>query len=151
VNDRTRGTIGLVSPALSDSLEVGIVVRYLLDRRSFNGVAPRLTANASAAMTRRGWQDPAKGIVPTDALIDVVSGDVTDVCTRLGNYPHEYVDIAPVATQSTRLLKVACDTPHHQIVSPRNPTGTYHVRMSQSMFDASAPLCGMCGSRMSLV
>lgn len=145
VNDRTRGTLGLVSPVLSDSLEVGLVVAYLTTRRAHNGgTAPRMTARCASAMTAIGWADPSRSIVPNDAIITRVGRAVDATVAELGAYPHEYVDITPTAVQTTRLLKVVCSGESSNAHDP------YILRMSGGQFDRGRPGCGVCGLGMTL-
>lgn len=147
VMDDNGRALGLVNPTLSDSVEVAIVALYLSDRFRVNGVGARLTATACRWLTMKGWQDVASGkIIPSEDLIALAEEKVRWMeDAGFGAYPHALVPVQARRTQTTRLLKVACTG------NTMRAHEEYIVRMSAAQFDRGAPMCGVCGSRMSLV
>jgi hypothetical protein len=140
--EETGAPVLLVSPLISSSLEVTIVLYWLLVRRGQGMTdARQLTGRYNGQILEAaGFQAPFKQCVPTERLIDRVSAVVDRVVLAHGEYPSQDVRLAPRATQSTRLLKVACN-------GHRDP---YILRMSQKQFDRGAPACGVCNAAMIL-
>ena len=64
---------------------------------------------------------------------------INDIVKVIGKYPHKKLDYTNRKKQSTRNLKIEC------VNHPHDP---YFVRMSRTMYEKAAPLCGICGAKM---
>jgi hypothetical protein len=136
-------TVLLVSPLISSSLEIALVLHWLRvrQRNYFHDARKLTTRHAADVMGMAGYVAPFKSCVPSEALIDRIDYVVNRVVDRIGEYPSEDVRLVTRATQTTRLLKVACT----------NHFDDYILRMSQKQYDRGAPRCGVCSALMSLV
>jgi hypothetical protein len=64
---------------------------------------------------------------------------INDIVKVIGKYPHKKLDYTNEKKQGTRNLKIEC------VNHPHDP---YFVRMSRTMYEKGAPLCGICGAKM---
>lgn len=148
IASQTDGTLLLmVSPLISDALEVLIVLHWLRVRSAYDlEERSRLTTHVAArVLSAAGFNTPFKSVVPTEALIEELAPIAERLVQAFGEYPARDVEPARRATQSTRLLKVHCTGPE---TGTRHPE--YVLRMSASQFDRGAPYCGVCTLRMTL-
>lgn len=132
----------LVSPLIATSLEVSIVLHWLLVRRTYGLYdTNRMTSiHNSEVMEMAGYVAPFKACVPSERLIDDITAVVNAYVNGAGEYPSQEVALVRRATQTTRLLKVVCS-------NHREP---YILRMSQKQYDRGAPQCGVCAAYMTL-
>lgn len=143
IQESDQSHVLLVSPLISSSLEVAIVLYWLRVRQAYGFTdAQRLnSARAGRTMEWAGFNAPYRQCVPTEELIDRIAPVVESVVNTHEEYPSQDVALARRATQTTRLLKVVCPLPH---------AGDYLLRMSQKQYDRGAPQCGICGQRMTV-
>ena len=113
--DEQGGTVLLVSPTLADSLEVAVVVAYLVDRLRATGPAGRLGARAARQLGAAGWRVNGWVVDPSDARAEVLASQVETFTVLHGDYP-----AAPVAQSARRsharsgVLTLTCMT-HSQV------------------------------------
>ena len=129
IDDQGRA-MGLVSPALADSHEVGAVVAYLVDRKRVNGMGDHLSQSGRSGLVVAGWRPDRWHVDPLPGAEDRLIALVGEWVSRVGEYPS-----APVPqrrrTQSTRMLALTC--PVHEDV---------RVRATRAQIDQGVPLCG---------
>lgn len=137
-----RWRAALVSPALSESVEVVTVLDYLHARwraaywNAYNPTRP--TAAERHRLAHYGYEAPFSRIVPTTAALDRIQATTAHIVSLLGDYPHEPVAVAPYRPQGTRMLKAMCSGTEH------DPHADYIVRISQAQADRGMPLCPIC-------
>lgn len=140
--DADGTTVLLVSPLISESLEVALVTYWLQVRKRYGFTTRQSlkTRRAEDAMFRAGFVAPFDKCIPSERTIEAMATTVTDLVDAYGEYPSAPVNEAPAPTQTTRLLKVVCPARHID--------GPYILRMSRSQVDRGAPYCGVCTTRM---
>ena len=129
--DNEGRALGLVSPALAQSLEVGAVVAYLVDRKRVNGTSDHLSQSGRAGLVVAGWRPDRWHVNPSPHAEDRLISRINEWVSRVGEYP-----AAPVPqrrrTQSTRMIALTCEA---------HPAR--RVRASRSQLDMGYPQCGV--------
>ena len=133
--DDAGGTVLLVSPTLGDSLEVAVVVAYLVDRLRACGPRGRLGARAARQLAATGWRVDGWIVNPSDERAEVLAGQVETFVSLHGEYP-----AAPVAQSARRsharsgVLTLTCPT-----------HGEVRAQQTRRQFAVSPVACGHCG------
>lgn len=131
VRDEDGRVLALISPHLSDSLEVGVTLAYLLDRYRVARTSRRLSNGQAARLSQRGWEVDGWRVSPSDRLADRLAVHVDGFVNGWGEYPAAAVAPSNVRRQTTRMLALTCHS-HPDV----------RVRATRSQIDAGAPLCG---------
>ena len=82
-----------------------------------------------------GLQGKMTATSESDSLKEIIY----EIEEKIGKYPHRALDYTNRKKQSTRNLKIECTNTDHD---------PYFVRMSRTMYEKAAPLCGICGQLM---
>ena len=137
-----RFRAALVSPALSQSLEVVTVLDYLHTRwratywNTYNPTRP--SAAERHRLASYGYEAPFSRIVPGTFALDRIQATTAALVADLGDYPHEPVAVATHRPQGTRMLKALCQG------TEARPHADYVLRISQTQADRGLPICPVC-------
>lgn len=127
----------MVSPLIANSVEVGVVAAYLVDRFNSAQTARRLGERSKRAMRLAGWRmhdDNSWAVDPSDWLADGLAAKVAAHVEQHGEYP-----AAPVAsTRQQRhsrsgVLTLTCEQ-HSDLRAQQTPR----------QFESNPVLCGQC-------
>lgn len=131
VEDESGRPMGLVSPAIASTYEVGAVVAYLVDRRRVNGMGDHLSQGGRAGLVVAGWRPDRWAVNPAPHAEDRLIARIEEWQAHAGDYP-----AAPVPqrrrTQTTRMIALTCEA---------HPAR--RVRASRSQIEMGYPQCGV--------
>lgn len=135
----------LVSPRLSDAVEVVTVLDYLTARIRWAGpgaLGPRnVTARQERGLAAAGYEAPFTRIVPGPVAVARCARIATALVEAHGPYPHEAVTTTDAARpQTTRMLLASCDG----TAGPYGAHAPYRVRLSASTARRGLPACPVC-------
>ena len=117
-----------IHPKMSDSVRVaGVLAHELIhafdDCENGHGPAFRKVAVAI------GLEGKMTATTESAELISMIE----KIIKKIGKYPHKEMTTPGRKKQGTRMLKVSCSN-----------CNLYHVRMSRTMYELAAPVCGYC-------
>ena len=123
-----------INPTLDDTVRVtGVLVHELIhaiDDCKHGHKAPFRKMALAVGLT---------GKMTATTESDELIAKINDIVKVIGKYPHKKLDYTNRKKQGTRNLKIEC------VNHPHDP---YFVRMSRAMYEKAAPLCGICGAKM---
>lgn len=124
-----------ISPTISGSIEVAATLAHELVHACVGPEAGHRGPFRKCAL-KIGLEGPMKATYPGDELKEFIKGEVS----LIGEYPHaDLQGEPPQKKQSSRLLKVICNSEDHD---------EYIVRMSRTTLEKAKPSCGLCGQEM---
>ena len=117
-----------IHPKMSDSVRVaGVLAHELIhafdDCENGHGPAFRKVAIAI------GLEGKMTATTESDELVAMIE----KIIEKIGKYPHKEMTTPGRKKQGTRMIKVICPN-----------CNLYHVRMSRTMYEMAAPVCGYC-------
>ena len=133
--DDRGATVLLVAPTLADSLEVAVVLSYLVDRVRVNGTKPRLGQRAARQLSF-AWRVDGWIVNPTDRRAELLADHVAQFVAAHGDYP-----AAPVTTSTRRsharsgVLTLTCRS-HSEV----------RAQQTRRQFATYPVLCGRCAT-----
>lgn len=136
----------LVSPRLSDAVEVVTVLDYLTTRirwaRGSWVLGPRnVNGPQERGLRHAGYEAPFTRIVPGPVAVARCQRVAAALIEEHGPYPHEAVTTADAARpQTTRMLLASCDG----TAGPYGAHAPYRVRLSASTARRGLPACPVC-------